>query len=179
MLKKNILLLFLALLILWNSTTLINNENFLIRKTATNQIGRNIIQQTYEHENYTKISGYDDNLTNLEEFQHYTNPRDADTDDDFLTDEEEVNTYFTDSRKQDTDGDGWMDSLEIYYGTNPLDPLDYPDFETTPPFTESPPTNPYSGELKYYYLVIAAGSIVIVASVVYLIIRFRGRRSLI
>lgn len=121
----------------------------------------------------------DDDLTNLEEFQHFTNPRDADTDDDFLTDGEEVNTYFTDPRIPDTDGDGWMDSWEIYYGTNPLDPLDYPDFETTPPFTEPPPTNPYSKEFKYYYLVIAVGSIVVVAGVLYLIIRFRGRRSLI
>ena len=72
-----------------------------------------------------------------------------------------------------------MDSWEIYYGTNPLDPLDYPDFETTPPFTEPPPTNPYSGEFKYYYLVIAVGSIVIVAGVVYLFIRLSGRKSLI
>ncbi|MHA1531168.1 MAG: LVIVD repeat-containing protein [Candidatus Heimdallarchaeota archaeon] len=65
MMKKNIVLLFLALLILWNSITLINNENFLIRTTATNQIGRKLIQQTYEHDNYTKISGYDDNIKNF------------------------------------------------------------------------------------------------------------------
>ena len=63
--KKNIVLLFLTILVISNSTTLINNEYFLIKKTATNSIGRNLITQIYEHENYTKISGYDDNLKNF------------------------------------------------------------------------------------------------------------------
>jgi hypothetical protein len=121
----------------------------------------------------------DDGLTNLEEFQHSTNPRDVDTDDDFLTDGQEVNTYFTNPLEPDTDGDGWADSWEVYYRTNPLDSLDYPDFKTTPPLTEPPPTNPYLGSFKYYYILIVAGGIGVIAFVVFLITKLRKRTSIV
>jgi len=42
-----------------------------------------------------------------------------DTDNDGLSDNSEVNTYFTDSNNSDTDGDGLSDGWEVYYGLNP------------------------------------------------------------
>ena len=121
----------------------------------------------------------EDGLTNLEEFQHSTNPRDSDTDDDSLTDGEEVNEHFTDPTKADTDGDGWSDSWELYYGTDPLDPLDYPDFETTPPLTGPPPTTPWRERaFKYYYLAIPVGIIGIAGLVIFLINRLKKPGSI-
>lgn len=58
----------------------------------------------------------------LFEIGYYTSPTDADTDDDGLTDGQEVNTYLTDPGNPDTDGDGLNDGAEVAAGTNPLDP---------------------------------------------------------
>ncbi|MDI6916224.1 MAG: hypothetical protein QMC80_00325 [Thermoplasmatales archaeon] len=58
-----------------------------------------------------------DNLTNLKEYQHNTDPTNPDTDGDGLTDGEEVVTYGTDPTKPDTDGDGYNDKVDYY----PLD----------------------------------------------------------
>jgi hypothetical protein len=60
-----------------------------------------------------------DGLTNLEEQQYSTNPNLADTDDDGLSDYEEVKKYNTNPNKRDTDDDGINDSIEIILGTNP------------------------------------------------------------
>jgi hypothetical protein len=61
-----------------------------------------------------------DNLTNLEEYQAGTAPNDPDTDDDGLTDYDEVNTYGTDGSLADTDGDGLTDAEEIQtWSTDP------------------------------------------------------------
>jgi hypothetical protein len=54
-----------------------------------------------------------DLLTNLGEYQHSTNPWDADTDDDTLSDYAEVMTHFTNPLLADTDGDTLSDSAEI------------------------------------------------------------------
>ena len=45
----------------------------------------------------------------------------GDTDNDGLTDWEEIKIYHTDPREADTDGDGLADSYEIVAETNPLD----------------------------------------------------------
>jgi len=45
----------------------------------------------------------------------------ADRDLDGLTNDEEMNTYNTDPDKQDTDGDGYYDGVEVANGTDPLD----------------------------------------------------------
>jgi hypothetical protein len=51
-----------------------------------------------------------------------TNPRDVDTDDDTLSDEEEYRVLFTDPTKQDTDGDTLDDQREVeFFKTNALD----------------------------------------------------------
>ncbi|MGC9778362.1 MAG: hypothetical protein HZR80_03890 [Candidatus Heimdallarchaeota archaeon] len=113
----------------------------------------------------------EDGLTNLEEYGYLTDPQDEDTDDDFLTDYEEVIDYNTDSNNPDTDGDGWSDSWEVYYETDPLDPTDYPDLETTPPFTEPPPDSPFRGSFSYYYLLAIVGGPLLITGIVYLIIK--------
>lgn len=50
-----------------------------------------------------------DNLNNLDEYLHDTNPDNQDTDGDDLLDGEEINKYFTDATNPDTDGDGYID----------------------------------------------------------------------
>ena len=62
----------------------------------------------------------DDGLTNLREYQLNTLPNDVDTDDDTLTDGDEVNTHNTDPTKADSDTDGLTDAEEIgTHRTNP------------------------------------------------------------
>ena len=46
----------------------------------------------------------------------------GDTDDDGLTDWEEVKRHHTDPREADTDGDGLLDGYEVQNGTDPLNP---------------------------------------------------------
>ncbi len=67
------------------------------------------------------LDGDADGLNNLAEFAQLTKPDDADTDDDGLTDGDEVNTRHTSPAKADTDSDGLSDAIEVNtYGTNPL-----------------------------------------------------------
>ena len=65
-----------------------------------------------------------DGLTNFQEFTVGTNPRLADTDNDDLTDGQEVNIYATDPRDADTDNGGDPDGFEISRNLDPLDPAD-------------------------------------------------------
>ncbi len=61
-----------------------------------------------------------DDLPLLYELMHGIDPENPDTDDDTLTDGEEVNIYGTDPLSNDTDNDLLRDALEIdLYGTNP------------------------------------------------------------
>jgi hypothetical protein len=61
-----------------------------------------------------------------------------DSDNDFLADFSE-NYYSTDEENPDTDGDGYLDGLEIIYSTDPLDNKDYPEIViSTPPVTTLP-----------------------------------------
>ena len=61
-------------------------------------------------------------MTNLQEYEHGTEPYNEDTDGDGLKDGEEINTYGTDPLKVDTDDDGLYDGDEIYFETDPLNP---------------------------------------------------------
>ena len=61
-----------------------------------------------------------DLLTFKDEYTYHTNPNDKDTDDDLLTDYEEIMEYNTDPLNPDTDGDGLKDNEEvIIYKTDP------------------------------------------------------------
>lgn len=61
-----------------------------------------------------------DGLSNLEEFGVNTNPQNPDTDNDTLTDGDEVLVHHTNPRSADTDRDGVEDGEEIRSGTDPL-----------------------------------------------------------
>lgn len=61
-----------------------------------------------------------DGLTNLQEFQHETDPHNPDSDSDGLSDGDEVHIYQTDPAQYDTDGDGFNDGWELRFGFNPL-----------------------------------------------------------
>ncbi|MEM7383339.1 MAG: LamG-like jellyroll fold domain-containing protein [Verrucomicrobiota bacterium] len=68
----------------------------------------------------------EDGLTNLQELELGTQPANADTDRDGLTDGAEVNEHKTDPGKIDTDGDEVSDGAELATGTDPLDPASRP-----------------------------------------------------
>ena len=63
----------------------------------------------------------DDGLSNLQEFERGTSPRDADSDDDMLNDGQEV-ALKTNPRSADTDRDGVSDGREVELGTEPDNP---------------------------------------------------------
>ncbi|MFX0064596.1 MAG: hypothetical protein ACFFC7_20680, partial [Candidatus Hermodarchaeota archaeon] len=58
-----------------------------------------------------------DGLTNLEEYNQGTDPRNSDSDGDGVNDGDEVNTYSSDPTNPDSDGDGLDDGEEVTYGT--------------------------------------------------------------
>ena len=66
-----------------------------------------------------------DGLTNLQEYQHHTDPHNPDTDGDGLSDGDEVLKYGTDPTNPDSDGDRIPDGVEVQTGTDPLDPKSY------------------------------------------------------
>lgn len=61
-----------------------------------------------------------DGLINEEEEKYGTNSKSIDTDDDSLTDYEEIFVFHTDPLKKDTDGDGLSDGAEVRLNLNPL-----------------------------------------------------------
>lgn len=71
-----------------------------------------------------------DGLTDDEEIVLGTDPLVTDTDSDGLSDGDEVNTYGTDPLNPDTDAGGVSDGQEVIDGTSPLDALD--DLVVTP-----------------------------------------------
>jgi len=69
----------------------------------------------------------DDGLTDGDEVHAYSSdPLNPDTDDDGLADGDEVNTYGTDPTLRDTDGDQFWDNIEVDRVTDPLDLEDHP-----------------------------------------------------
>mgnify|MGYP001558232854 CR=1 FL=1 len=63
-----------------------------------------------------------DNLTDSREKELGTNPNDFDTDNDEVSDGDEVLVWKSDPLKPDTDGDGFLDGAEIKNGYNPIGP---------------------------------------------------------
>ena len=74
----------------------------------------------FESDGDGELDSDSDNLDSLFEFRAGTDPTKPDTDDDGLTDEQEVKDHQTDPRLADTDNDGINDNEEIQQGTNPL-----------------------------------------------------------
>ncbi|AZQ85697.1 hypothetical protein EKO29_17865 [Colwellia sp. Arc7-635] len=70
------------------------------------------------------LDGDTDGLTNLEEFQYSTNPLNSDSDNDGLSDSEEINTHGSNPLNNDSDGDGMTDGWEVINGLNLLDEYD-------------------------------------------------------
>ncbi len=62
----------------------------------------------------------EDGVYDGDEYDHGTNPQDEDTDNDGLTDYEEIYTYHTYAYTWDSDGDELSDYKEITEGTNPM-----------------------------------------------------------
>ena len=61
-----------------------------------------------------------DQVVNIDEYSNGTDPSNADTDDDGLTDGYELNTSSTSPTNADSDGDGLNDGQEVNtYNTNP------------------------------------------------------------
>ncbi|TVQ94097.1 MAG: hypothetical protein EA397_03015 [Deltaproteobacteria bacterium] len=67
-----------------------------------------------------------DGLTNQEERELGTDPRNPDTDGDGLTDGMEVLVHNSDPLSPDTDNNGFLDGEEVDGGYDPTDPLSYP-----------------------------------------------------
>ncbi|MCX6785420.1 MAG: hypothetical protein NTZ18_01040 [Candidatus Komeilibacteria bacterium] len=67
----------------------------------------------------TALDSDGDGLTNVEEQALGTNPNSADSDNDGLSDREEVKVYKTDPLNPDTDSDGYLDGAEVKAGYNP------------------------------------------------------------
>ncbi|NHJ32669.1 MAG: LPXTG cell wall anchor domain-containing protein, partial [Asgard group archaeon] len=73
-----------------------------------------------------------DNLTDGNEINNYgTSPFTNDTDSDGLTDYLEIVHEGTDPLNPDTDGDGFSDGIEKLFGTDPLDSDDHPPLPET------------------------------------------------
>jgi len=68
----------------------------------------------------TFIAGDTGNYGEESDFDVFLLKHELDTDSDGLSDNNENNTYFTDSNNSDTDGDGLSDGWEVNYGLNPL-----------------------------------------------------------
>jgi len=99
-------------------STKVTTNYFTITSTST------IIKKTTETLTITStlilnVDSDNDGLTDYLEAKLGTNPNDADSDDDRLTDGEEATLYDTDPLDTDSDNDNISDADEIRYGTNP------------------------------------------------------------
>ncbi|RMD51570.1 hypothetical protein D6827_02030 [Candidatus Parcubacteria bacterium] len=74
---------------------------------------------TKQNDDLSIIDSDGDGLTDEEELQAGTDPKDIDTDNDGLGDREEVQVYDTDPLNADTDDDGYLDGQEVSAGYNP------------------------------------------------------------
>jgi hypothetical protein len=83
-----------------------------------------------------------DGVTNAEEDKAGTDPNLADTDEDGLTDGEEIAEIGTSPLIADTDRDGVLDGDEVAQGTDPLEGIAAAQTEETPATEEAPATAP-------------------------------------
>jgi hypothetical protein len=114
------------------------------------------------------LDGDSDGLTNLQEFLNNTNPKNADSDDDGLTDGVEVIEYGTEPLNSDTDNDGYSDGEEVAASTNPKDP-------TSIPMEEDQVVEKEEDEKEANFVPMAAALIVIIIVLIILFVFFSRR----
>lgn len=101
------------------TTNEVNNE---VNNNENNEVEQPVVEQPPTEQPPiipTIVDTDQDGLTDDEEMQLGTNINSSDTDDDGLFDREEVKTYLTDPLNNDTDGDGYLDGDEVEGGYNP------------------------------------------------------------
>jgi len=81
-----------------------------------------VVAPTSTEANIGTIDSDQDGLPDVRETELGTDPRNADTDGDGLTDGDEVLKYGTNPLNADTDGDGYPDGTEVKNGYSPLGP---------------------------------------------------------
>lgn len=98
---------------------------FVINKSALQPGATSTIDQVRKQEfdgALKKAAASDrdlDGLSDSAEAGYKTDPDNADTDEDGLTDSQEISIYKTDPLKADTDGDTFSDGHEVRRGENP------------------------------------------------------------
>lgn len=99
-----------------------NNQYELVIEACDSEQMCSTQDLTLEVTNIKTDDADNDGLTEAEEEKHKTDPNKADTDNDGIDDNDEVNTTKTDPTKNDSDGDGVDDKAEI--GADLTQPLD-------------------------------------------------------
>lgn len=100
----------------------LERENAVPQTEEENPVFREEEEVVGEEETPSPRSAKDsdsDGLTDQEEVEFGTNPRNYDSDQDKLFDFDEVRVYQTDPTNKDTDGDSFLDGEEVKNGYNP------------------------------------------------------------
>jgi len=108
-----------------NTNTVINNVNSQpsVLEQNTNLINTETNNQVnVDAEPVRPLDTDRDGLSDDEEKMYGTNPNNADTDGDGLTDRDEVKVFHTDPNNVDTDGDSYQDGAEVNSGYDPKGP---------------------------------------------------------
>ena len=109
------------------NTNLNTNQGVANVNQNTNQAAVNLNQNTNQpsaiNQNINRpappVDTDRDGITDEEEALYGTNPNKVDTDDDELTDRDEIKVFKTDPNNPDTDGDGFSDGEEVRGGYDP------------------------------------------------------------
>lgn len=102
-----------------------SGEIFLDNKAQITDIINQDATSTYSSESFSQNVNQDndgDGLSNQEEDLLKTDKNKVDTDDDGLSDKDEVKLYKSDPFNKDSDGDGYLDGEEVKNGYDPMGP---------------------------------------------------------
>ncbi|QGX39854.1 hypothetical protein E2H98_09365 [Permianibacter aggregans] len=107
----------------WETTYGFNPNDASDASNDDDMDGLTNLEEFANHTHPTDSDSDNDGLSDGEEVNtHQTNPNDSDSDDDDLTDEAEVNAHNTDPNNYDSDSDGFSDGQEVnQYLTDPND----------------------------------------------------------
>jgi hypothetical protein len=107
-----------------------------------------------------------DQLYNLDEYLHNTDPKNPDTDGEGLLDGQEVKRYKTNATNPDTDGDTYNDKIDAY----PLDPTRHAE--------EGAEKGWVWGEIPFYLILLIVIIVVIILVITPIVIRKKRRRMI-